>query len=409
MCAALASPVPQQRYTVRRPQNAVNLHNQARQLQSQFNIQLDDSGEIQNLQGLGSFASSQVGRPLPSTNIGGNAQFNVRVEDDSIESDEVFFGAGPATCPEGQLPHGNRCVVPRINRNIFVFGKEDPPEPAPVNQAELPLPQLDYNIIFVRSRPAKQRKPVIIPPPQKKTVVYVLEDEEESNEKYIEVDGHKDADPEVYYVKVRPGENPQLPGGIDLQTAYSQAIRPLQGIDDDFDSSIELTIGGGGLGGNVGVPLPQGGGGGAGGFQQGGAGFGSNAGFDQGGVGVALPGAGGAGGGGFGSGGQGGFDGGAGFGGGFDAGGQSFDASLSVGGGGGGFGSDVGVGLPGAQGGGGFQQTNFARSQDAGVNSRFNNNIPLEVDIDDGRIQLEPASQEIVQQALRYNLPANQG
>jgi len=283
---AVAAAAPQ-RYTVSRPRNSVNLA--ARQLQNrgrQFSVSLDDSDERDiQLRGLGNFAAAQPG------NAGG--RFNVRLDDDdqddlfdSRESDEIFVTSS-ANCPAGQLPHGNRCVVPRINRNIFVFGKDQPPAPKAIDQALIPLPEIDYNIIFVRSRPQRQKSPLVVPPPQKKTVVYVLEDEQESAEDVINIPAHPDADPEVYYVKVKPGENPQLPGGIDLQTAYSQAIRPLQGIrgDDSFESSIELTVGAGGFRQDVGVPLPTGN---AGGAQFNSAG-GFDAGFNPGSVGVPLP------------------------------------------------------------------------------------------------------------------------
>ena len=280
VAAALAVPVPQQlQYVIRRPDGSVSLHSQALDFQNlqtnqQFSVQLGNNQPSRvnhqqqgaQLASTGATAQFNIGGTAqfnrgatPQFNAGATSHFNVQL-DDSVESNELLV----SVCPSGQLRHGNKCVVPRINRNIFVFGKDDPPEQKSVNVDAIPLPQLDYNIIFVRSKPAKTRKQIIIPPPQKKTVVYVLEDEVESLEDFVEVPSHPEADPEVYYVKVRPGENPQLPGGIDLQTAYSQAIQPLQGDQEiDFDSSIELTLGAGagavpGVGaGAVGVPLPD--------------------------------------------------------------------------------------------------------------------------------------------------------
>lgn len=377
--AALAGPVPQNRYVIRRPQNGVSLHGTARDLNrgQTFRVELDsreDSREgILNLQGVGNFANRQA-QPVQRTNLGGRSQFRLEVDDDdhfdddhfddSLESDEIFFSSAP--CPAGQLRHGNRCVVPRINRNIFVFGREDQPEQKSIDPASIPLPQLDYNIIFVRSKPARARRPVIVPPPQKKTVVYVLEDEEEGAEGVIEAPVFPDADPEVYYVKVRDGENPQLPGGLDLKTAYSQAIRPLQDDDDSFESSIELTLGAGGLGGagfrqqsslgSVGVPLAE---------------AQPQAQFNDAGAGFADPG----------------FNGGGGF--------IDDDPQLAAPGG-------LGVPLPSFQG-----NADFAAGGRS-VNSRdqsFAAARNLEVEFDDGRLEVEPADIEVVRPALRYEIP----
>ena len=420
---AVSGPVPQQKYQIRRPQGGVSLHAQARQLnnlqvQQPFSVQLDDSieSDILSLQGVGSFAGN-----VPSH----RNQFTVELDDLSLESEEII------SCPKGQLRHGNRCVVPRINRNIFVFGKDDPPEQKSVDLAALPFPQLDYNIIFVRSNPARAPRPLVIPPPQKKTVVYVLEDEYESAEDFVEVPSYPDADPEVYYVKVRPGENPQLPGGIDLQTAYSQAIQPFQSVDNDFDSSIELTIGTVGAPnsgtGFVGVPLPNVDG--SGDFSsnvQGTASFNSaNTGFSaSSGLGVSLP---------------------------------SFQGSANFGASGSGVGfenQNIGVSLPSFQGsanlgasgsGVGFENqdtfdnsafssnSGFADNQGFDANQGFSSNAGfagdaaftgtdqllgdnnagfntfaakgLDVEIENGRVKVEPASREIVQRAIRYTTP----
>ena len=450
VAVAVSGPVPQQKYQIRRPQGGVSLHAQARQLnnlqvQQPFSVQLDDSIESDtlSLQGVGSFAGN-----VPSH----RNQFTVELDDFSLESEEII------SCPKGQLRHGNRCVVPRINRNIFVFGKDDPPEQKSVNLAALPFPQLDYNIIFVRSNPARAPRPLVIPPPQKKTVVYVLEDEYESAEDFVEVPSYPDADPEVYYVKVRPGENPQLPGGIDLQTAYSQAIQPFQSVDNDFDSSIELTIGTVGAPnfgtGFVGVPLPNVDG--SGDFSsnvQGTASFNSaNTGFSaSSGLGVSLPS----------------FQGSANFGAsgsgvGFEN--QNlgvslppFQGSANFGASGSGVGfenQNIGVSLPSFQGsanlgasgsGVGFENqdtfdnsafssnSGFADNQGFDANQGFSSNAGfagdaaftgtdqllgdnnagfntfaakgLDVEIENGRVKVEPASREIVQRAIRYTTP----
>ncbi|XP_018014591.1 uncharacterized protein LOC108671545 [Hyalella azteca] len=427
----LAVPVPQNRYIIRRPQNSVNLHSAARQLSSNagqtFTVKLDDDNfdsreNVLSLQGVGNFATSQAGvastaartaqQPtVQHVSVGGNAQFRVQVDDDgfdSHESDEILLTTAP--CPAGQLRHGTRCVIPKINRNIFVFGRNDEePEPKSIDPAIIPEPQLDYNIIFVRSRPAKAQRPHIVPPPQKKTVVYVLEDES-AESGVISAPVFPDADPEVYYVKVKEGENPQLPGGLDLETAYSQAIRPLKG-DDSFESSVELTLGPAHGAGNVGVPLsatqPQATFNGAAGFDAGQSqsNFNGAAGFDAGQSQSNFNGAGG-----FDAGqSQSNFNGA----GGFDAaqsqsnfnGAAGFDAAQPEATANG-FGA-VGVPLPSFQGNADFANGGAqGRSTFSSRGTRFAaGSRNFEVEVDDGRVEIEAKSEEAVRPALRYAVP----
>jgi len=187
-------------------------------------------------------------RPLPSL-LDGSAvqnqqnQFQVRSDDDvfSIEVEDLQFGK--FNCPPGQFRHGARCVLPKINRNIFVFGREEEPEPTPtINVRDLPEVELDYNIIFVKTKTPKPVKPVVLPPNPKKTIVYVLEDQPDNNPEIIQAPESPQDDPEVYYVKVGPGENPVLHGtDVDLNAAYNQA---LQNTDlDDIEVPLDLTLG----------------------------------------------------------------------------------------------------------------------------------------------------------------------
>ena len=208
-------------------------------------VRLDDSNEQKefNIQSSNHQANFQPDNRhtniVKTSNIEDRTQFSVKLDDDSLESEEEIL------CLAGQLIRGNRCVSPTVNRNIFIFGRDTASESKSILQTELPLPRIDYNIIFVRSSPTKTNRQVAPSHVQKKTVVYVLEEEEEYAEDIFEVQSYPDADPEVYYVKVRPGENPQLPGGIDLdlQSAFSHSAPSLIGINKDLESSIELTIG----------------------------------------------------------------------------------------------------------------------------------------------------------------------
>jgi len=261
--AAIAGPVPAGRYRVLTPNNQVSLHGQAKLASQNFavkrqSLEIEDIG----LGGLGGLASlGAAGAGAGAFGLGGAGAlgagglaggFGRDIDDISLES-SIEFNLGP--CPNNQLRHGTRCVVPKINRNIFVFGREDSGESKSIDDAPLPIPTVDYNIIFVRSN-QKQDKPFIAPPPQKKTIVYVLEDEEEPVIHNAPV--HPEQDPEVYYVKVKDGENPKLPGGIDLETAYQQALQQnTLNFDDEVDIELNLAqvaasaaAGGSGFGGS---------------------------------------------------------------------------------------------------------------------------------------------------------------
>jgi len=204
---------------------------------------------------------------LTHQNILNHLQVSSDHDDDagiSIELENFRYGTQD-TCPPGQFKHGTRCVLPKINRNIFVFGRADEPEPTPtINEKDLPAIELDYNIIFVKTKTPKPVEPVILPPNPKKTIVYVLEDQQDPNPAIIQAPETQPDDPEVYYVKVGPGENPILHGtDLDLNAAYDQALSENDQDDlDDLQPPLELTLGARrGANSNLqGRPLPIGGG-----------------------------------------------------------------------------------------------------------------------------------------------------
>merc|ERR1739838_1031513 len=117
---------------------------------------------------------------------------------------------------------------------------------------------------------------------------------EDGGQRVIEVPAGPASNPEVYFVNYGPGENPQLPGGVNLQTALGAAAAPggAAGGQGDFDFRDATILGGAdaGLGGAqpaLGGPQPAFGGpqpafvGPQGGFGAGNPGFNIDA-FNQG-------------------------------------------------------------------------------------------------------------------------------
>jgi len=130
-----------------------------------------------------------------------------------------------APCQDEQVRNVNGiCVTPEITRNVFVYAAPENAVnlgPAP----ELPQPKVEYNIVFVRTPEfIEGADPIVIPPPQKKTLVYVLSKKQIlGGQQIIEVPSGSVQNPEVFYVNYRDGENPELPGGINLQDALNAA------------------------------------------------------------------------------------------------------------------------------------------------------------------------------------------
>ncbi|CAL4063111.1 unnamed protein product, partial [Meganyctiphanes norvegica] len=139
-------------------------------------------------------------------------------------------------CPEEQVRHvDGKCHTPEITRNVFVYAAPENAVdlgPAP----ELPSPRVEYNIVFVRTPEfIEGADPIVVPPPQKKTLVYVLSKKQIlGGQQIIEVPSGSVQNPEVFYVNYRDGENPELPGGINLQDALSAAADAPTIIGGDF-------------------------------------------------------------------------------------------------------------------------------------------------------------------------------
>ncbi|XP_047487113.1 ATP-dependent RNA helicase A-like [Penaeus chinensis] len=178
----------------------------------------------------------------------------------------------PTPCGSGQVRHvDGSCVTPQVNSRVFLYD-------APPNQVSsgkppyIPKPKLERNIVFVRLPEAGQGpEPIVVPPPRQQHVLFVLNKQSEQGQQVIEVPAQPPADPEVFFVNYAEGENPTLPGGVDLQTALSAAS---QG-----GGQVVGGGGGGGSGGGIGGGFGGGSGSGFGGGSGGGFGGGSGGGF----------------------------------------------------------------------------------------------------------------------------------
>merc|ERR1719290_344448 len=144
-----------------------------------------------------------------------------------------YSGGGNAlgdgvTCGEGEVLNvDGTCSRPVVTRNIFVYAAPEQPR-AIQGPVDVPPPKVDYNIVFVRAPENNgAADPIIVPPPQQRTLVYVLSKKpEDGGQRVIEVPAGPASNPEVYFVNYGPGENPQLPGGVNLQTALGAAAAP---------------------------------------------------------------------------------------------------------------------------------------------------------------------------------------
>lgn len=132
--------------------------------------------------------------------------------------------ASSGPCGDGQVRHvDGSCVEPIVQRNLYVYSA--PPLPSRSQaSAKAPRPRVDYNIVFVRTPEGSVgQKPIVVPPPQQKTLVYVLTRNGQISQQVIEVPAGGSQAPEVYYINYDEGDNPQLVGGIDLQSALASA------------------------------------------------------------------------------------------------------------------------------------------------------------------------------------------
>ncbi|MCL4150055.1 UNVERIFIED_CONTAM: hypothetical protein GTU68_025256, partial [Idotea baltica] len=124
-------------------------------------------------------------------------------------------------CPPKQVVNiDGFCSTPDVSQNVYVYGSpESFRNRGSTPKPDIPNPKIEYNVVVIRSDESEEDDgPIIIPPPEQKTVVLVLKKDKGNKRKIIEVEA-KDENPEVYFVNYKDGENPELPGGIDLRTA----------------------------------------------------------------------------------------------------------------------------------------------------------------------------------------------
>ena len=101
--------------------------------------------------------------------------------------------------------------------------------------------------MFVRTpEGAQAQEPIVVPPPQQKTLVYVLSKKQDAEGQQVIQVPSTPQKPEVYYVHYDDGENPQLPGGIDLQSALASAAQQQGQVIGNTGGGF---IGGGAIGG----------------------------------------------------------------------------------------------------------------------------------------------------------------
>ncbi|XP_063593702.1 pupal cuticle protein 36-like [Penaeus indicus] len=216
---------------------------------------------IQGDQNLSSgFGTGGSGSSLGTGGFGVGVGFGRGVSGVGFGREGLASGFSSGGCGPGRVLHvDGRCVIPRINRKVYLY---DAP-PVPVSHGPppyIPEPTVETNILFIRAPEQGQGPdPIVIPPPRQEHVVYVLNKESPKQQEVIELPAPPASEPEVYFVNYGDGENPVLPSGVDLQTALNAA------------SQGGGQVVGGGAGGVVG------GFGGSGGIGGGNSGFGSSA------------------------------------------------------------------------------------------------------------------------------------
>ncbi|XP_047487181.1 uncharacterized protein LOC125037989 [Penaeus chinensis] len=133
---------------------------------------------------------------------------------------------GVAECQEGEIQHvDGSCVLPKITRKVFVFSVPKQEQERADDIPNLPPPRVEHNVLFVRlPKGGFGPEPIVIPPPRQENIIYVLNKQGDQTQRVIEVPAHPPSEPEIYFVNYDEGDNPTLPGGLDLQTALDSAV-----------------------------------------------------------------------------------------------------------------------------------------------------------------------------------------
>ena len=143
----------------------------------------------------------------------------------SVELSTRYGAPSLESCDDGlERNIYGKCVSPSVSQNLFLFRAPDYTVPWEEASYEH-TPKVHVNLVFIRSPSYedKKRKPIIVPPPKQQTLVYLLSKKPSGfKQDIIEVPVNHEK-PEVFFVDYKEGDNPLLPGGIDLQTALSQS------------------------------------------------------------------------------------------------------------------------------------------------------------------------------------------
>jgi len=191
-------------------------------------------------------------------------------------------------CPSGQIQRNDgSCAQPMITRNLYLYNapKHEPRYGPP---PKMPDPKIHYNFVFLKTpEQIAGLDPIVAPPPKQKTLVYLLSKRPDLQEQKVIEFPAKPTKPEVFFVAYGDGENPDLPGGVDLRTALSQATPQDGTVVGDYSGGStggstggsgggysapggssggsSVSGGGGSIGGGYSSPSGGGGGGGSGG------------------------------------------------------------------------------------------------------------------------------------------------
>ncbi|XP_069993177.1 uncharacterized protein [Penaeus vannamei] len=135
-------------------------------------------------------------------------------------------GNSEAPCKEGEVRHiDGSCIVPEITRKVFVVSVPRQTLQLSDSLPDIPPPRVDHNILFVRlPEGGVGPAPIVVPPPRQDNIVYVLSKKSQNGQRVIEVPAPPPSEPEIYFVNYDDGENPTLPGGVDLQSALASAL-----------------------------------------------------------------------------------------------------------------------------------------------------------------------------------------
>lgn len=129
------------------------------------------------------------------------------------------------TCKDGEILHiDGTCVLPEITRRFFIFSVPAFVQKDPVPPRRLPVPKVEHNVLFVRLPETDLGpEPILVAPPRQNNIIYVLNKQSEQTQRTIELPVPPSSEPEIYFVNYKEGENPALPGGVDLHTVLKSA------------------------------------------------------------------------------------------------------------------------------------------------------------------------------------------